>query len=101
MGERVTVTEVGPRDGLQMAKSIMPTDAKIEWIKTLAAAGIHEIEVGNFVPPKLIPQMADTGDVVRASLEIPGLRVVTLVPNLKGAQRAYEAAPTSSPCRFR
>ncbi|QJP16035.1 hydroxymethylglutaryl-CoA lyase [Starkeya sp. ORNL1] len=91
MGERVTVTEVGPRDGLQMAKSIMPTDAKVAWIKALVAAGIHEIEVGSFVPPKLIPQMADTGDVVRAGLEIPGLRIVALVPNLKGAQRAYEA----------
>lgn len=91
MGEHVTVSEVGPRDGLQMAKSIMPTQAKIDWIKALASAGVSEIEVGSFVPPKLIPQMADTGEVVRASLGIAGLTVVTLVPNLKGAQRAYEA----------
>jgi len=91
MGERVTISEVGPRDGLQMVKSIMSTPDKIEWIRALAVAGLHEIEVGSFVPPKLIPQMADTADVVRASLEIPGLTVVTLVPNLKGAQRAYES----------
>jgi hydroxymethylglutaryl-CoA lyase len=90
VGERVTVCEVGPRDGLQMAASIMRTDIKIEWIAALAATGIHEIEVGSFVPPKLIPQMADTGEIVRASREIAGLKTVVLVPNLKGAQRAYE-----------
>lgn len=91
MGERVKVCEVGPRDGLQMAKSIMPTSLKIEWIAALAAAGLREIEVGSFVPPKLIPQMADTGEIVQASRGIAGLTVVTLVPNLKGAQRAYES----------
>lgn len=91
MGEQVTVCEVGPRDGLQMAKSIMPTEAKITWIEALAGAGLHEIEVGSFVPPKLIPQMADTAEVVRATRDIDGLTVVALVPNLKGAQRAYES----------
>lgn len=91
MGERVKVCEVGPRDGLQMAKSIMPTATKIEWIGALAAAGITEIEVGSFVPPKLIPQMADTGEIVQASRSIAGLTVAALVPNLKGAQRAYES----------
>lgn len=90
MGEHVVVTEVGPRDGLQMTQSIMPTAAKLQWIAASAEAGLREIEVGSFVPPKLIPQMADTGEVVRASLEIPGLSVIALVPNLKGAQRAYE-----------
>lgn len=91
MGEAVRVCEVGPRDGLQMAHSVMPTATKNEWIVSLAAAGIREIEVGSFVPPKLIPQMADTGEVVRASRSIPNLTIVTLVPNLKGAQRAYES----------
>jgi hydroxymethylglutaryl-CoA lyase len=91
MGEWVTVCEVGPRDGLQIAKSIMPTAAKTQWIAAMAAAGLREIEVGSFVPPKLIPQMADTGEVVRAAVEIPDLVVVALAPNLKGAQNAYAA----------
>jgi hydroxymethylglutaryl-CoA lyase len=90
MGEQVVVTEVGPRDGLQMAHSIMPTQVKIRWISAMAEAGIREIEVGSFVPPKLVPQMADTAEIVEASLKIPDLQVVALVPNLKGAQRAYE-----------
>jgi hydroxymethylglutaryl-CoA lyase len=91
MKERVNVCEVGPRDGLQMARSIMPADAKMAWIAAMAKAGVSEIEVGSFVPPKLIPQMADTEQIVRRSLAIEGLTVSTLVPNLKGAQRAYEA----------
>ncbi len=91
MAERVTVCEVGPRDGLQMAHSIMETDRKIRWIAAIAAAGVPEIEVGSFVPPKLIPQMADTGAVVKASLGIPGLAVVALVPNLRGAELAAAA----------
>jgi hydroxymethylglutaryl-CoA lyase len=91
MRERVTICEVGPRDGLQMAKSRMPTDTKVRWIAAMAAAGIREIEVGSFVPPRVIPQMADTEEVVRRCLEIPGLTVIALVPNLRGAQRAYEA----------
>ena len=90
MSQHVNVTEVGPRDGLQMAHSIMPTSAKIRWIAAMAGAGIREIEVGSFVPPKLIPQMADTAEVAQASLLVPDLHVVALAPNLKGAQRAYE-----------
>jgi hydroxymethylglutaryl-CoA lyase len=91
MGEWVTVCEVGPRDGLQIAKSIMPTAAKANWIAAMAAAGVREIEVGSFVPPKLIPQMADTAEIVRAAVALPGLTVVALAPNLKGAQNAYAA----------
>jgi hydroxymethylglutaryl-CoA lyase len=91
MREQVTICEVGPRDGLQMAKSVMPTAAKARWIAAIATAGVREIEVGSFVPPKLIPQMADTEEIVRAALAIPGLTVFALVPNLKGAQRAYAA----------
>lgn len=90
MGERITVCEVGPRDGLQMARARMPTDAKIRWIGALAAAGVPEIEVGSFVPPRLIPAMADTGEVVRAVRDLP-CTVVALAPNLKGAQAAAEA----------
>ncbi len=91
MAEKVTVREVGPRDGLQMAHSIMPTEAKIRWIATLLEAGVREIEVGSFVPPKLIPQMADTAAVVAAVSGFPGLVASALVPNLKGAQLAYAA----------
>jgi hydroxymethylglutaryl-CoA lyase len=69
----------------------MPTGAKKAWISALAAAGLEEIEVGSFVPPKLIPAMADTGEIVKHARTIPGLKVVALAPNLKGFQRALEA----------
>jgi hydroxymethylglutaryl-CoA lyase len=87
----VHICEVGPRDGLQNAKHLMPTEAKKAWISALAAAGLREIEVGSFVPPKLIPAMADTGEVVRFATGLPGVKVVALAPNLKGFQRALEA----------
>jgi hydroxymethylglutaryl-CoA lyase len=87
----VHLCEVGPRDGLQNAKHLMPTEAKKAWILALARAGLKEIEVGSFVPPKLIPAMADTGEIVSFAKSIPGLRVVALAPNLKGFQRAIEA----------
>lgn len=88
---QVHICEVGPRDGLQNAHHLMPTEAKKRWISALAAAGLEEIEVGSFVPPKLIPAMADTAEIVRHALTIPGIRVVALAPNLKGFQRAVEA----------
>lgn len=91
MGEAVTVCEVGPRDGLQMATAIMPTEAKLHWIAALAAAGLREIEVGSFVPPRLIPQMADSAEVVRRAVLLPDLVVAVLAPNLKGAGGAYAA----------
>ena len=87
----VHICEVGPRDGLQNAKHLMPTDAKKIWIRALAAAGLSEIEVGSFVPAKLIPAMADTAEIVAYAKTIPGLKVVALAPNLKGFQRAIEA----------
>jgi len=88
---QVHICEVGPRDGLQNAHQTMPTGAKKAWISALAAAGLREIEVGSFVPPKLIPAMADTAEIVRHATTIPGLKVVALAPNLKGFQRAIEA----------
>jgi hydroxymethylglutaryl-CoA lyase len=88
---QVLICEVGPRDGLQNSRHLMPTDAKKAWISALAAAGIKEIEVGSFVPPKLIPAMADTAEIVRHAITIPGVKVVALAPNLKGFQRALEA----------
>jgi hydroxymethylglutaryl-CoA lyase len=88
---QVHLCEVGPRDGLQNAKQLMPTQAKKAWISALAAAGLREIEVGSFVPPKLIPAMADTAEIVAFSRTIPHIKVVALAPNLKGFQRALEA----------
>src|SRR5918912_1316205 len=87
----VHICEVGPRDGLQNAHHLMPTQAKKAWISALAAAGLKEIEVGSFVPPKLIPAMADTPEIVKHAIAIPGLKVVALAPNLKGFQGALEA----------
>ncbi len=91
MAEKVTVCEVGPRDGLQMAKSIMATPVKTRWIAAIAAAGVAEIEVGSFVPPRLIPQMADTGEIVRRAVLLPHVTIVALGPNMRGAQDAYAA----------
>src|SRR5215471_7605452 len=88
---QLQLREVGPRDGLQNAKSLMPTEAKKRWIAALAAAGYTEIEVGSFVPPKLIPAMADTGEIVQFARTLPDVEVVALAPNLKGFQRALEA----------
>jgi hydroxymethylglutaryl-CoA lyase len=88
---RVVVREMGLRDGLQSVATIVPTAAKIEWIRDAYAAGQREIEVGSFVPPKLLPQLADTGEVLAFAQTLPGLRATVLVPNLKGAQRALEA----------
>jgi hydroxymethylglutaryl-CoA lyase len=91
MAHAVTICEVGPRDGLQMAQGRMATDTKLRWIAQLAAAGLKEIEVGSFVSPRMIPQMADTGEVVRGALAIDGLTVCALACNLKGAIAAHEA----------
>jgi len=91
MQRDVVVCEVGPRDGLQIAKSIMPTAAKLEWIAAEAAAGVSEIEVCSFVPPKVVPQFEDAAEVVAGALRIPGLTVKVLVPNRRGAERAFEA----------
>lgn len=90
MSEYVTVCEVGPRDGLQMVHSRMATTDKVRWIEAIAAAGVPEIEVGSFVPVRVIPQMSDTGEVVRAVRRLPCV-IVALAPNLKGAQMAAEA----------
>jgi len=87
----ILVSEVGPRDGLQSIQTIMPLEAKKAWITAEAAAGVAEIEVGSFVPAKLLPQLADTSEVVTHARTLPGLTVAVLVPNLRGAQAAVEA----------
>lgn len=84
----VLISEVGPRDGLQSVKAVMPTAAKCAWIDALHAAGLREIEIGSFVPARRLPQMADVADVVRHALALPGWTVMALVPNLQGAEAA-------------
>ena len=87
----VLISEVGPRDGLQAVARTMPTEAKKRWITALYQAGLREIEVASFVPATLLPQMADAAQVVMHALTLPGLTVMALVPNLRGAQAAIEA----------
>jgi hydroxymethylglutaryl-CoA lyase len=91
----IVVSEVGPRDGLQNIRRVMPTEAKIRWVTALAEAGLREIEVGSFVPPKMMPQMADTEEIVRAAKRLPGLAVLALAPNFKGAERAAASGVTT------
>ncbi len=88
---RIHISEVGPRDGLQSIKRVMPLEAKKAWIAAEAAAGVPEIEVGSLVPPSLLPQMADTEELIRFATGIDGLAVAALVPNRKGAERAIAA----------
>ena len=87
MTEHAHVREVGLRDGLQSLAEIMPTEQKIAWLEAEHAAGVREVEVSSFVPPKLLPQLADAEVVVRHALSLPGLTVSALIPNLKGAER--------------
>ena len=84
------VREVGLRDGLQSIATIVPTARKREWIAAAFAAGQREIEVGSFVPAKLLPQLADTAELLAYANTLPGLKASVLVPNLKGAERALE-----------
>lgn len=90
-GMFIEISEVGPRDGLQSISPIMPTAAKKAWIAAEAAAGVREIEVGSFVPAKILPQLSDTAELVAFARTIPGLTVAVLVPNLKGAEAAVAA----------
>ena len=91
MKDKVLISEVGPRDGLQNCDGVMPTHVKKSWIKGLYDAGVREIEVGSFVPPKLFPQLADTAEIAAFAKTLPELRVLALVPNLRGAQAAIAA----------
>ncbi len=89
--KRVRIVEVGPRDGLQMESRFVPTDFKIELIEALADGGLREIEATSFVHPKVIPQMADAAEVMAAIRHREDVRLIALVPNLKGAERAFAA----------
>lgn len=87
----VTIREVGLRDGLQSIARTLPTDHKLEWLRGAYAAGLREIEVGSFVPARLLPQLADTAELVVFAKTLPGLLTSVLVPNLKGAQAALDS----------
>ncbi len=86
----VVVREVGLRDGLQILPRVLPTARKLDWLRAAHAAGLREIEVGSFVPARLMPQLADTAELVAFARTLPGCVPSVLVPNLKGAERAIE-----------
>lgn len=84
------IREMGLRDGLQSVAAVLPTAQKFEWIRDAYEAGQREIEVGSFVPARLLPQLADTAEVLAFAKTLPGLKASVLVPNLKGAERAID-----------
>ncbi|HSV51086.1 MAG TPA: hydroxymethylglutaryl-CoA lyase [Burkholderiaceae bacterium] len=88
---RAVIREVGLRDGLQSIAQVVPTAAKLEWIRDAYAAGQREIEIGSFVPARLLPQLADTAEVLAFAKTLPGLTASVLVPNLKGAEAAMDS----------
>lgn len=92
---RVRIVEVGPRDGLQNEEAILTAETKVAWIERLAAAGLAEIEVGSFVRPDAVPQLADSGQVVRSLSSRRGVVYTALVPNLRGLDRAIECGVRS------
>ncbi|MDX3805809.1 hydroxymethylglutaryl-CoA lyase [Bosea thiooxidans] len=87
----VEIVEVAPRDGLQNIAAFVPTESKLKLIHKLVDAGVKRMEIGSFVSPKAIPQMADMDELVTRLGPLPGLHKVALVPNGKGARRAMEA----------
>lgn len=91
MAEKVTLREVSLRDGIQMTSTILSTEHKREWALRLRDAGLTEIELTSFVPPKNIPQFADAAELAAVIPELTGVVASTLVPNLKGAERALQA----------
>lgn len=91
---RVSVVEVGPRDGLQNEAGTVATGDRVAFIDLLSAAGCPVIEAGAFVSPKWVPQMAGTADVFAAIAKQPGTRYTALVPNLEGLERAQAAGVT-------
>jgi len=89
--DRVTICEVGPRDGLQNESAIVPVEVKVEFIDRLATAGHTVIEATSFVHPKWIPQLADAEELMRRLVRLDGVRYPVLVPNERGLARAIEA----------
>jgi hydroxymethylglutaryl-CoA lyase len=89
MTQRAEVREVGLRDGLQLVKTILSAEQKLEWCRRTAMAGVAEIEVTSFVPAKVVPQFVDADAVARGAVSLGGFTAAALVPNLKGAERAF------------
>ena len=87
---RVVIREVGLRDGLQSIARVLPTSSKLEWLHDAYVAGQREMELGSFVPPDRLPQLADTAEMLRFARILPGLRTSVLVPNLRGAEGALD-----------
>src|SRR5438445_6907589 len=87
MADGIQIREVGMRDGLQSIAAVMPTETKLAWLDAEYAAGVREIEVSSFVPPKLLPQLADAEAVVKHALTLPELTVSALIPNSRGGER--------------
>jgi isopropylmalate/homocitrate/citramalate synthase len=88
---RVRIVEVGPRDGLQNEDALVPAEAKVAFVESLAAAGLPVVEVTSFVSPRARPQLADADDVFRRVRRVPGVRYPVLVPNMRGMERAERA----------
>ena len=86
---RISLRDVGPRDGLQAASAFLPTEKKIEWFRLAAAAGVPDIEVTSFSSPRLLPQFADAPEVLPAAMAMGGFGVSALIPNRKGAERGF------------
>ncbi len=89
--DAVSVRDVSLRDGLQAIARTVPTATKIDWLRGLHDAGVREAEVGSFVPARLLPQLADTAELVAVARSLPGLVTTVLVPNMKGAQAALDS----------
>lgn len=87
----IRLVEVGPRDGLQNEKTVIPTDVKVAFVDALSDAGFDEIEVSSFVSPKWVPQLADAAEVFGRITRRPGIRYTALVPNEAGLARAVAA----------
>ena len=93
----ITISEVGPRDGLQSVETILSTEGKLAWIEMEYGAGVREIEVGSFVSPKLLPQMADTADVVRGAISHGSGCCCPRTEFAGAVKRPLRLAPTRSP----
>ena len=94
--DRVTICEVGLRDGIQNEKKLLSLEEKLELLDAIVDSGIKVVEIGSFVHPKAVPQMADTGELARRMKRVEGVEYRVLVPNLKGLQRAHEAGITKA-----
>ncbi|MGA8401338.1 MAG: hydroxymethylglutaryl-CoA lyase, partial [Stellaceae bacterium] len=87
MSEKIALREVGMRDGLQSIATVLPTETKLAWLDAEYAAGVRYVEVSSFVPPKLLPQLADAEAVIAHAMTLRGLHVSALIPNSRGAER--------------